>query len=689
MEPPRAPALRRMPPLMLLLLQLLPRARSKYVRGNLSCREDWVFLTRFCFLSDYGRLDFRFRYPEAKCCQNILLYFDDPSQWPAVYKAGDKDCLAKESVIRPENNQVINLTTQYAWSGCQVVSEEGTRYLTCSSGRSFRSVRERWWYIALSKCGGDGLQLEYEMVLTNGKSFWTRHFSADEFGILETDVTFLLIFTLIFFLSCYFGYLLKGRQLLHTTYKMFMVAAGVEVLSLLFFCIYWGQYATDGIGNESLKILAKLLFSSSFLIFLLMLILLGKGFTVTRGRISHSGSVKLSVYMTLYTLTHVVLLIYEAEFFDPGQVLYTYESPAGYGLIGLQVAAYVWFCYAVLISLRHFPEKQPFYVPFFAAYTLWFFAVPVMALIANFGIPKWAREKIVNGIQLGIHLYAHGVFLIMTRPSAANKFPYHVRTKIASAGVSGPGGRQSGAKFPQHVYGNVTFISDSVPNFTELFSIPPPASSAGKQVEETAVAAAVAPRGRVVTTAEPGAASPPSPARLPKSADRGWDGPTAPYQPLMPRRRRTLASPNTSACTRPGAPLPRSDHTCPSSPWAARRARMPVLSSPRGLGHSRPSRPSLPPRCAASCLPTPATLVPNGPAGAALPVPSLSPRLERRRILGSRCSATSGPPPPSETSDPTGPRDPCDEHQDPAHSRTPRHRATASGTDIVKLVSAL
>ncbi|XP_017358610.1 transmembrane protein 145 isoform X2 [Cebus imitator] len=545
MEPPRAPALRRLlPPLLLLLLSLPPRARAKYVRGNLSSKEDWVFLTRFCFLSDYGRLDFRFRYPEAKCCQNILLYFDDPSQWPAVYKSGDKDCLTKESVIRPENNQVINLTTQYAWSGCQVVSEEGTRYLSCSSGRSFRSVRERWWYIALSKCGGDGLQLEYEMVLTNGKSFWTRHFSADEFGILETDVTFLLIFILIFFLSCYFGYLLKGRQLLHTTYKMFMAAAGVEVLSLLFFCIYWGQYATDGIGNDSVKILAKLLFSSSFLIFLLMLILLGKGFTVTRGRISHAGSVKLSVYMTLYTLTHVVLLIYEAEFFDPGQVLYTYESPAGYGLIGLQVAAYVWFCYAVLISLRHFPEKQPFYVPFFAAYTLWFFAVPVMALIANFGIPKWAREKIVNGIQLGIHLYAHGVFLIMTRPSAANKnFPYHVRTsQIASAGVPGPGGSQSADKaFPQHVYGNVTFISDSVPNFTELFSIPPPASSAGKQVEETAVAAAVAPRGRVVTMAEPGAASPPLPARFPKAADPGWDGATPPYQPLVPQ----TAAPHT------------------------------------------------------------------------------------------------------------------------------------------------
>lgn len=40
MEPQRAPALRRLlPPLLLLLLSLPPRARAKYVRGNLSSKE--------------------------------------------------------------------------------------------------------------------------------------------------------------------------------------------------------------------------------------------------------------------------------------------------------------------------------------------------------------------------------------------------------------------------------------------------------------------------------------------------------------------------------------------------------------------------------------------------------------------------------------------------------------------------
>ncbi|XP_064296286.1 transmembrane protein 145, partial [Phalacrocorax carbo] len=156
-----------------------------------------------------------------------------------------------------------------------------------------------------------------------------------------------------------------------------------------------------------------------------------------------------------------------------------------------------------------------------------FFAVPVTALIANFGIPKWAREKIVNGIQLGTHLYAHAVFLVMTRPSAANKnFPYHVRTSQIGSAEAG-----AAAGFPpRHGYGNVTFISDSVPNFTELFSIPPPGpSQARKQVEETPAAERGPPQGRVVTTTDLGAPRAPQ-----KGGGAGGEGQGPPSQLQAP-----------------------------------------------------------------------------------------------------------------------------------------------------------
>lgn len=59
------------------------------------------------------------------------------------------------------------------------------------------------------------------------------------------------------------------------------------------------------------------------------------------------------------------------QFFDPGEVLYLYESPAGYGLITLRLVGWLWFIYAVFFTLKHHPEKAGFYYPFFVFYSVW------------------------------------------------------------------------------------------------------------------------------------------------------------------------------------------------------------------------------------------------------------------------------------------------------------------------------
>ncbi|KAG8226358.1 hypothetical protein J437_LFUL007715 [Ladona fulva] len=89
--------------------------------------EKWVFVTRFCFLSADGKFEYALEY--------------------------EKTCEEKESVLNIAQNQIINLTTELPQhSGC-IEKQNGDRITwVCHNIRSFRSSRERWWFIAFSNC---------------------------------------------------------------------------------------------------------------------------------------------------------------------------------------------------------------------------------------------------------------------------------------------------------------------------------------------------------------------------------------------------------------------------------------------------------------------------------------------------------------------------------------------------------
>ncbi|XP_053408916.1 transmembrane protein 145-like [Mercenaria mercenaria] len=121
---------------------------GKYVEGEINTLEDWEFITRFCFLSAKGTLRFTFEYPITYGPQHILLYYDTPDQWDAVYKS-DKNCTERKAVMNPSNNQIITLDTT---SGCKVQTIDGIQKYNCTDERRFIAARERWWYIAVAHC---------------------------------------------------------------------------------------------------------------------------------------------------------------------------------------------------------------------------------------------------------------------------------------------------------------------------------------------------------------------------------------------------------------------------------------------------------------------------------------------------------------------------------------------------------
>ncbi|KAK3596449.1 hypothetical protein CHS0354_015921 [Potamilus streckersoni] len=449
--------------LCLALISFVYFGNGKYITGTLKTSNDWEFLTRFCFLSEKGAMQFTFEYPTHYGPQNVLLYFDGPGQWQSVYRSS-KTCKEKEAVLNPQNNQIIYLTEIYGLSGCAIKVVDGVSHYSCTGGRTFRSSRERWWFVAVSKCvtpvnNTAGMYLKYEVSMTNGPEgdYLHREYSADEF------------------------FLLRARQLWHSTYKLFMTSLAFWIMYLFFMTLGYGIYGNDGNYDKlkRLKTTGRVFEAVSVVSFLLMLILMGKGYTITRGRLSTSGTIKLSVFFCLYIVAYAVLIIWEPFFFDPGLVLYIYESPPGYGLICMRLIGWIWLCYSVFFTLKHYPEKKMFYIPFFVFYTFWFWAGPVVILIAMLAMAQWTREKTVVGVENLVALCGHMFFLILTRPSAANKnFPYHVRTTQIGIMVNAP--HQMGTllgtsaelnSFENHTYSVSTSpgVSERGPDFTGLF----------------------------------------------------------------------------------------------------------------------------------------------------------------------------------------------------------------------------
>ncbi|GAB1603244.1 transmembrane protein 145-like [Argonauta hians] len=391
----------------------------KRVSGRLITKENWKFLTRFCFLSGddkdrVGSLQYSFIFPVTYTGMQLYFYFDD--QWKNIYES-QKSCEEKVSVLRPDYFQIIDLTVDNGWSGCHLVNDTSYHYNKCDGIRFFKSLRPRWWFITVGRCKSYlniGINLTYYLHLTNGKlgDYFHRELSADQFTILEVDMVFLILFVFLSCIAIAFSVILRNRQLYHSTYKMFMFSLLMYTLFLFFICIHYGKYAENGIEKRQYKTLAYTCQAVSMITFQLLLILLGKGFTITRGYISQFSSIKIAVFMTVYVFIYIGIFIWEAEFFDPGIVLYRYESLPGYGLIGMRVIGWLWFCSAVVITVKRCIEKLMFYVFFFFVFTIWFWATVITFLVANNAVSWHLREKIVNGVEIFIDFYAHVVFLV-------------------------------------------------------------------------------------------------------------------------------------------------------------------------------------------------------------------------------------------------------------------------------------
>ncbi|XP_029167799.1 transmembrane protein 145-like [Nylanderia fulva] len=409
-------------------LPLLRNADAKILRGDLVTRENWAFVARFCFLTERGTFRYHFRLGGEERDLNLLLYYDGPHQWPTVYPS-NKTCQDKESILNIDYGQIVPLNTSFRLSGC-VESDDGV--IECDSQRRFISARPRWWFIVLADCSSKtGLNVTYWISLTNAPTgtFWKEHFSADEFYILPLLIAAACIYVIVTTLSFYVALQLRSRRLLHVSYKLFMISVLCQLLGLLCEIYSYVNLGLRGALPENAHLLGQLSAASSETLYTVLMLLLALGYTVTKSVLTSSQVRWIVLFASVTTICQMTLYIYQSEIFDPGLVLYIYESPPGYGLIALKLIAWFVFVTRCFKTIRKLHTKLHFYFSLIILGSMWFLCHPLTILTITLFVEQWVRESVAKGSSLCIVFLGHITFLYVTRPSVNNKrFPFHIRT---------------------------------------------------------------------------------------------------------------------------------------------------------------------------------------------------------------------------------------------------------------------
>lgn len=161
------------------------------------------------------------------------------------------------------------------------------------------------------------------------------------------------------------------------SYKIFMASMLCQLMGILFEIYSYINLGFRGVALVNASLLGQLLEACSDILFTVLMLLLAVGFTVTKSVLTLRQIRWLLFYVCLNSFFQFSLYIYQSDMFDPGLVLYIYESPPGYMLIILKLIAWIVFSLRCLKTVKKMSMKLHFYGSLFSLGSAWFLFHPL------------------------------------------------------------------------------------------------------------------------------------------------------------------------------------------------------------------------------------------------------------------------------------------------------------------------
>ncbi|XP_018009086.1 uncharacterized protein LOC108666680 isoform X2 [Hyalella azteca] len=282
----------------------------------------------------------------------------------------------------------------------------------------------RFWYLSLVACGlnascgwqysGDDIKVSYHLTLVNGKppakdhDFFAYHFSCEQQDVGELVlVCLLLYFFLLLPLQIYATYKMRLRVL-----EVFLCVLSLQSLGLVFAMTAQIIMGASGKWVAWVAAAGQICTLLCEAVFLLLLVLLARGWSVTAATGQHT--VGLYLIWGSYTAVTLVLCTWNLVMVSPMEDSYQYGAWLGIFALVLRGVLTVWYLWELrnTMLIQHHPNTLHFLLQLGAASLVWLVYLPVVALVALQVSPLW-RPKLLQGFRYTADFLAH-VFMAYT-----------------------------------------------------------------------------------------------------------------------------------------------------------------------------------------------------------------------------------------------------------------------------------
>lgn len=370
---------------------------GKVSKGSLKAG-DFHFLTKFCYGYGMGQLTYNF---DTKANVSMAFYDDEGGNWTDVYKHSHLSCAEKLAKSRPP---------------VLITSVEG------AGGVRFEDLRRpHFWYMALIACNSS-IDVEYEVVMTQeSNSSWVKQFSYDEQGLEALYLFYFITFLLFTVVHGYTIWVFMQTSSYHTIVRLLTFSIALEGVSVFCLFVHYAVYAHDGVGAPGLKGIGDLMDIAAQIVFMLLVILIAKGWCITKTTIDEPKLVLIGLGVVI--ITYLAMFIWVNVGLDPASTLYVYQTAPGIVILVVRSLIMLFFAYCIRTTFleENNPAKRKFFFAFGISYIVWFISLPFVAAIAA-GLDPWVRQKVVMSLYVTFNFIFLSLLGFLLWPSRAHEY---------------------------------------------------------------------------------------------------------------------------------------------------------------------------------------------------------------------------------------------------------------------------